>query len=243
MSPVSPDVEVFVTVEPIATVAVVIDPPTVNVIAANAVGPQGSVGPPGPQGDKGDEGDQGPQGIPGAQGPAGSPPPNVVVGPASAPDNVVPRFDGATGKLVQDSPLTVQDDGKVTVKSGANTVLEYGTSGSSTGGLIIRAMPPHGQTIALTPRSDVTGGAVITGGGGFAFDSQLSIGAGSATANLVGLANQASGTTRALKILPGVVNLTVLAAHPSAPNNGDMWMLADGLYVRINGVTLKVAAA
>lgn len=47
MSPASPDVEVFVTVEPIATVAVVIDPPTVNVVAAGAVGPKGPVGPAG----------------------------------------------------------------------------------------------------------------------------------------------------------------------------------------------------
>lgn len=47
MSPVSPDVEVFVTVDPVATVAVVIDPPTVNVVAAGQVGPKGPVGPPG----------------------------------------------------------------------------------------------------------------------------------------------------------------------------------------------------
>lgn len=195
-------------------------------------GPQGPQGPPGPEGPPGPTGPQGEQGIA---------PSNVVTGPASAPDNTVPRFDGSTGKQVQDSPLTVQDDGKLAVKSGANTVLEYGTNGtSSTGGLAIRAMPPHGQTVTITPRSDVNGACVINGGGGFSFDSGINIGAGSATANTVGLSSVASGTTRALKITPGVLNLTPIAA-PSAPNNGDIWMQTDGLYARINGVTLKLA--
>ena len=49
MSPASPDVEVFVTVEPVATVAIVIDAPTVNVVASN-VGLPGQPGSPGPPG-------------------------------------------------------------------------------------------------------------------------------------------------------------------------------------------------
>lgn len=205
----------------------------------NIRGPQGPTGAastvPGPQG---------PQGAQGPQGDPGVPPGTVVVGPASATDKGVPRFNGTGGKLVQDSPMTVQDNGAVAVKSGVNTVLEYGTAGtSSTGGLAIRAMPPHGQAVTITPRSDVNGACVINSGGGFSFDSGINIGAGSATSNTVGLSSVASGTTRALKVLPGVVNLTPLAAHPSAPQNGDIWMLADGLYIRVNGVTLKVAAA
>lgn len=34
-----------------------------------------------------------------------------VTGPASATDNAIARFDAATGKLVQDSPVTVDDNG------------------------------------------------------------------------------------------------------------------------------------
>lgn len=211
-------------------------------IAKNAKVEVALIRPPAP-GPPGPPGPEGPSGPTGPQGEQGMPPSNVVVGPASAPDNTVPRFDGATGKQVQDSPLTVQDDGKLAVKSGANTVLEYGTNGtSSTGGLAIRAMPPHGQQITMTPRSDVNGAAVISSGAGVYFDNAVNIGNGSVS-NTVGLSNQASGTTRALKVGTGLVNLPHLAVPPTAPNNGDMWTQADGLYVRVNGVTLKVQTA
>jgi hypothetical protein len=38
-----------------------------------------------------------------------------VVGPASATDNALARFDTTTGKLIQDSPVTLDDDGALTV--------------------------------------------------------------------------------------------------------------------------------
>lgn len=159
-----------------------------------------------------------------------------VVGPASATDNVVPRFDGTTGKLVQESTFTLQDDGKFTLKSGANTVLEYGTTGTSTsGGLSVRAMPPHAQAIAFIPRSDATG-ANICASSGMTFDNPISIGAASVS-NTVVLSNQASGTTRALKIGSGLLNL-VHGAAPTAPTNGDLWTTTAGLYARVNGTTV-----
>jgi len=34
-----------------------------------------------------------------------------VVGPSSSTDNAIPRFDGTTGKLIQDSPITILDSG------------------------------------------------------------------------------------------------------------------------------------
>lgn len=40
-----------------------------------------------------------------------------VVGPASSTDNAVVRFDGVTGKLLQDSSVTMGDDGKITMPS------------------------------------------------------------------------------------------------------------------------------
>lgn len=36
-----------------------------------------------------------------------------VVGPASATDNALPRYDGVSGKLIKDSPVTVSDTGSV----------------------------------------------------------------------------------------------------------------------------------
>lgn len=43
----------------------------------------------------------------------------VVVGPTSATDNAIVRFDAATGKLVQNSPVVISDDGN-TVITGVN---------------------------------------------------------------------------------------------------------------------------
>lgn len=55
---------------------------------------------------------------------------NAVDGPASATDNAIARFDGITGKIIQDSTVTVNDTtglqtftnigGTIALKSGAN---------------------------------------------------------------------------------------------------------------------------
>lgn len=58
----------------------------------------------GEQGEKGDQGDPGPPG-PGT---------GDVVGPSSATDNAVARFDLTTGKLIQNSSLVVNDAGEIT---------------------------------------------------------------------------------------------------------------------------------
>ena len=41
MSPASDDIEIYATVEPVTTIAVRVDPPTVHVVLASNVGPQG----------------------------------------------------------------------------------------------------------------------------------------------------------------------------------------------------------
>ena len=52
-----------------------------------------------------------------------------VVGPASAVDNAVARYDSTTGKLIQDSKVTVDDNGRVmtmNVGNGASTAASTG---------------------------------------------------------------------------------------------------------------------
>lgn len=49
-----------------------------------------------------------------------------VVGPASATDNAVTRYDGTTGKLVQDSNVTIDDNGRVTVPTGSTGGVVFG---------------------------------------------------------------------------------------------------------------------
>lgn len=78
-----------------------------------ATGPTGPQGPQGIQGPKGDTGDTGPQGPQGIQGPAGVGTGDVN-GPASSTDNAIARFDGTTGKIVQNSAVTISDAGGIT---------------------------------------------------------------------------------------------------------------------------------
>jgi hypothetical protein len=230
-------------------------------------GPQGATGPQGAPGADstvpGPTGATGPQGPTGATGPTG---PGVatggaagqvlakidatdfntqwvtpsvgagdVVGPASATLSAVARFADTTGKLLKDGiPLIVGDDGSFAFSDGSQTI--FGLSTAQNGTLTLRARAPHGQALSITPRSDTIGSPVFTGGGSYTFDSPISIGASSITAT-VSLAAQASGTTRALAIGSGLLNL-VHGAAPSAPTNGDIWTTTAGVFARVNGVTV-----
>jgi hypothetical protein len=57
-----------------------------------------------------------------------------VVGPASSTDNAVARFDGTTGKLVQNSSFVVNDSGEVTtgIWKGTEITVPYGGTGVAT---------------------------------------------------------------------------------------------------------------
>jgi hypothetical protein len=92
-------------------------------------GPASTV--PGPQGPQGNTGPQGPQGIQGIQGdvgptgPAGTDNPTHVVGPASATDNAIARFDLTTGKKIKNSPIaSVSDAGGLTGALGGVTITD-----------------------------------------------------------------------------------------------------------------------
>lgn len=93
--------------------------------AGNIQGPQGVQGPQGIQGvpgDTGPAGPTGPQGPQGIQGPAGTGTGDAS-GPASSTDNAIARFDGTTGKLVQNSSVTIADDGTLNLVSGSNKII------------------------------------------------------------------------------------------------------------------------
>ncbi len=91
-------------------------------------GPQGLQGPTGPQGIQGIQGPTGPQGLIGPTGPTGADSTVAgptgptgpagsgtgdVVGPVSATDNALARFDGITGKLIQNGVVTEDDVGRM----------------------------------------------------------------------------------------------------------------------------------
>ena len=92
-----------------------------------------------------------------------------VVGPSSATDNAVARYNTTTGKLLQNSGLIVDDNGDLTFSSpstrkvywsdiaggGGYAKIEYTTTGTSTGELLIESGAASGETgnVVVRPRN------------------------------------------------------------------------------------------
>jgi len=70
-----------------------------------------------------------------------------VVGPASATDNAIARFDSTTGKLVQNSSATVSDAGELALTStGTTTTALTVTASSLTTGRVLAVLSSSGDT-------------------------------------------------------------------------------------------------
>lgn len=90
-----------------------------------------------------------------------------VVGPASATDNTIPRFDGATGKLIQGSSVTISDSNTITVPG---NVLPNSTQTYDLGSSSLRwarlylgnslSGSENTPTLSLAPTWDTTGAPV-----------------------------------------------------------------------------------
>ena len=128
-----------------------------------------------------------------------------VVGPASATDNALARFDSTTGKLIQNSAVTVSDGGNFsgvgtlnthTIPGGTGTIalvsqITGTNSGTNTGD----------QTIALT--GDVTGSGTGTFAATIA-NNAVTLGkmATVATDSILGRATASTGNVEVLTALP-----------------------------------------
>ncbi len=113
--------------------------------AINLGNVRGATGATGATGAKGDKGDTGATGATGAGVPSGGSVGNLlinsapgvgawatdnkVVGAASSTDNAIARYDGATGKLLQDSGVIITD----------GAVLQSGATGATTGSVLLQA--------------------------------------------------------------------------------------------------------
>jgi hypothetical protein len=75
-----------------------------------------------------------------------------VVGPASATDEGIVRYDGTTGKLVQDSSITIDDTGNLLIRS--NNELRFYDNGNYVG---FEAPALTGDQIWILPDADSTG--------------------------------------------------------------------------------------
>jgi len=80
-----------------------------------------------------------------------SPTSGDVVGPASSTDNAVPRFDSTTGKLLQNSGVTVDDSGNLT----ANNISGTNTGDQDISGLLVKASNLSDLVSASTARTNL----------------------------------------------------------------------------------------
>jgi len=91
---------------------------------ATGTGATGATGPTGPTGATGATG----AGVTGATGPTGATGTGDVVGPASATDNAVARFNTTTGKLIQNSSVIIDDNGKISTTVSTGEALSVSSS-------------------------------------------------------------------------------------------------------------------
>lgn len=138
-----------------------------------------------------------------------------VRGPTSATDNAVARYDGTTGKLIQNSGVTIDDSGNLTVSGTgaftANTNAPYSVSvtNSSTGASAYSQLSALNSTGTLT--SIQTASTGFSGYGAWTSGSSLLY---SNTGKLVlmadsGLIDFVSGGTTATMRLNGAGNLLI----------------------------------
>jgi trimeric autotransporter adhesin len=107
-----------------------------------------------------------------------------VVGPASSTDNAIVRFDSTTGKLLQNSTVTISDAGAIAAASLTLTTdlaIEDGGTGASSAGAALTALGAAAITevaavsvLTKTNLDAITSiNAVIGDGSGFATDAEL----------------------------------------------------------------------
>ena len=161
-------------------------------------------------------------------------------GPGSATDNAIARFDGTTGKLIQNSTATLSDIGqaafvgyaRVTANTGAGTsgYLELQSTDSGSGTKTLRIEPSAAATTStqtyVFPTDYGTGGQFLStdgsgnlswatasggGSGGPILESQITIGQNVTI----------SSNTNGLSVSP----VTVSAGYSVTVGTGQAWMI------------------
>jgi len=86
-----------------------------------------------------------------------------VVGPASATDNAIVRFDGTTGKLVQDSAVTIADDGTTVISvNSATDALRITQTGAGNALVVEDSTNPDSTPFVVDGSGRVSIGAAST---------------------------------------------------------------------------------
>lgn len=152
-----------------------------------------------------------------------------VVGPVSATDDALARFDGTTGKLLKDSTLTLTDADVLTLAgilrvvstlSGQHTV-SYDASNA------FETTVTSGGNVLLTPGAAYYDRNLVLGYRVVVPDETGSYATGAAIAFTLPASSTAVGPFR---ILQGTA--------PTAPLDGSMWSTTAGFYGRANSATV-----
>jgi len=181
-----------------------------------------------------------------------------VTGPASASDNRIARFDGTTGKLIQNSAVTIDDSGNVsgvgtlsasglatlsagalvqglTVGLGAGAVSTNTAVGSSA--LIANTSGTYNLGIGYQALTATTTGGFNVGLGGFAIATNQTGGSNTAVgyialANVTGSTNTAIGANAGQSVTTGSNNVVIGgysgAAAPISATGSNYIVLSDG---------------
>ena len=193
-----------------------------------------------------------------------------VVGPASSTDNAIVRYDTTTGRLLQNSTVTIADSGDVSISSttagssgaGALVVqggISAGQSGQASyfGGSI--SFPTSTGIIStvndgrlfLDGSANQNGGSIILYGSAHAsFPAQAFYGANThafkTTSGTQQLSLSLTSATFAGTVIAPAATASLAPLRiphgtaPTSPTDGDMWTTTAGLFIRINGVTKTV---
>jgi hypothetical protein len=161
---------------------------------------------------------------------------NFVTGPTNATDNALVRFNGTTGKIVQNSGITVDDNNNLTTK-GIVKIQNGAASGAFVLGADVNATTLTANTRKLgrmgVPSYDSNGTKTIAG---ISFDSQP-------TVNYADFGGHPNNTA---SIAPDVIRFIVANSHDNAVNGARTLALQiskqDGLVDTAGGGT-SVAAA
>ena len=212
--------------------------------ASGTNGSNGAVGATGATGGTGATGSTGPTGVTGATGPTAA---AAVTGPGSATDNALARFDGTTGKIIQNSLVNVDDVGVFTTTGGfgimtAGDIALQADSLASSGYGVKASAAASGYAVygeggtgvyGLTTKNNGTGvigdaGFGPTGGYGVAGYASEVTAFGVYASNTVGVALSVRGDTTSP--LRAAMSIAPMNAQPSADATvGDLYVSSTGV--------------
>lgn len=132
-----------------------------------------------------------------------------VIGPASATDNAIARFDGGTGKIIQNSSALISDNGTLTLAptAGLNqgfSISQTGTTGGSSAGPFYFNEISSFFNSTLTGVKNVAGLQVSVGTGGSTNATEIYGGSFGVTQTVTGVTGEQVGISGGVEILAGL---------------------------------------